>query len=318
MVNNLDAVLARSESADGPALTLDRGDPAAGENSASSARAGATGRGPIPGSGLLALGGLGIAAGVTIAAFFGLALVLVTMHPIEPPRPAPASSLAAPAGASAAPIGGEGRGAVSQSPDRSAEAMPGAAALATAMEARRTPPKTAAPQIAAAASAVSPLPVDKPAAPAVSPVPAPTPDGAPAAAAGSAAAPPAPRSNPVGAGQAAATADVAGSPSAPRSAATAPLTPAEITTLLTQGDDAFREGDLTSARLYYLRAFGAGDGRGALGIGASYDPEFLRRFHLWTQKPDPAEARAWYLRAQQLGAAGADGRLAKLNEKAPQ
>jgi hypothetical protein len=90
-----------------------------------------------------------------------------------------------------------------------------------------------------------------------------------------------------------------------------------MTALLTQGDDAFRGGDLTSARLYYLRAFAVGDGRGALGIGASYDPLFLRRFHLWTERPDRAEARVWYLRARSLGAPEAESRLAKLKARSP-
>ncbi len=92
-------------------------------------------------------------------------------------------------------------------------------------------------------------------------------------------------------------------------------TNAETTAVLTRGDDAFRRGDLTSARLYYLRAFAVGDGRGALGIGASYDPLFLRRFHLWTERPDPAEARVWYLRADHLGTPEAESRLSKLTAK---
>jgi TPR repeat protein len=95
------------------------------------------------------------------------------------------------------------------------------------------------------------------------------------------------------------------------------LPPAEIATLLTRGDAAFRDGDLTSARLYYLRAFGAGDGRGALGIGASYDPWFLRRFHLWTQRADPTEAKAWYVRARDLGSTEAESRLDRYKTRPP-
>jgi hypothetical protein len=91
------------------------------------------------------------------------------------------------------------------------------------------------------------------------------------------------------------------------------LTIAEIKAVLARGDDAFRKGDLTSARLYYLRAFAVGDGRGALGIGASYDRFFLRRFHLWTERADPAEARLWYLRAHNLGTPEAETRLSKLD-----
>jgi hypothetical protein len=102
---------------------------------------------------------------------------------------------------------------------------------------------------------------------------------------------------------------------APEPRATAPLSAAEISALLTQGDSAFRHGDLTSARLLYQRAFEAGDGHGAMGIGASYDPLFLRRFHLWTQPSDPEAARSWYLRARDLGVSEAAGRIDRLDGK---
>jgi hypothetical protein len=95
----------------------------------------------------------------------------------------------------------------------------------------------------------------------------------------------------------------------------APLPAPEINTLLLQGDAAFRRGDLASARLLYRRAFEAGEGRGALGIGASYDPFFLRRFHLWTQIADPDEARVWYLRAGELGTSEAKLRLDRLGTR---
>jgi hypothetical protein len=102
---------------------------------------------------------------------------------------------------------------------------------------------------------------------------------------------------------------------APDPGANALLSAAEIRALLIRGDAAFQRGDLTSARLLYRRAFEAGDGHGALGIGASYDPLFLRRFDLWTQPADPDVARSWYLRARNLGVAEAKGRLDRLNGK---
>jgi hypothetical protein len=192
---------------------------------------------------------------------------------------------------------------------------------------RPPPPASAISRLAPARSTRAPAPPDA-AAPAVTdPVPAAAladrvaalPDQKRARTARSAAAaPPGEPAKPPGANQTAAKPDAAAPRVSTEPQMTAPLSVAEITTLLAQGDDAFREGDLTSARLYYLRAFGAGDGRGALGLGASYDPEFLRRFHLWTQHADPAEARRWYLRARQLGASGADARLDKLGAKAPQ
>jgi hypothetical protein len=93
------------------------------------------------------------------------------------------------------------------------------------------------------------------------------------------------------------------------------LSAADIGTLLTEGDDAFRRGDLTSARLLYRRAYEAADGRGALGIGASYDPHFLQQYHIWTQSADPEQARIWYLRARDLGAPAAQTRLKRLDVK---
>ena len=95
----------------------------------------------------------------------------------------------------------------------------------------------------------------------------------------------------------------------------AQLPPVEINALLMQGDDAFRNGDLASARLLYRRVYDANDGRGALGIGASYDPVFLRRYHLWTRYANSEEARIWYLRAHDLGAQDAQTRLKRLNVK---
>ncbi|MBV8121743.1 MAG: hypothetical protein JO081_17600 [Alphaproteobacteria bacterium] len=50
-------------------------------------------------------------------------------------------------------------------------------------------------------------------------------------------------------------------------------------------------------------------------MGASYDPLFLRRFHLWTQASDPEVARTWYLRARDLGVPEAAGRLDRLDAK---
>jgi TPR repeat protein len=89
----------------------------------------------------------------------------------------------------------------------------------------------------------------------------------------------------------------------------------ELNAVLMEGDDAFRNGDLASARLLYRRVYDANDGRGALGIGASYDPVFLRRYHLWTRYANPEEARIWYRRAHDLGAQDAQNRLKRLNVK---
>ena len=94
------------------------------------------------------------------------------------------------------------------------------------------------------------------------------------------------------------------------------LSAAEIRALLAHGNAAFRKGDIAAARLLFDRAADAGDGRGALGMGATYDPAFLRLSPLRILYSDPAEARAWYLHALVLGAAGAERRLINLQARA--
>jgi hypothetical protein len=94
------------------------------------------------------------------------------------------------------------------------------------------------------------------------------------------------------------------------------LSPAEIGALLAHGNAAFRKGDIAAARLLFQRAADAGEGRGALGMGATYDPAFLRLSPLRILYADPAEARAWYLHALVLGAAGAERRLINLQARA--
>ena len=117
-----------------------------------------------------------------------------------------------------------------------------------------------------------------------------------------------------------AAAQQAAKPSAaPPAVAQAPsphLSAAEIGALLAHGNAAFRKGDIAAARLLFQRAADAGEGRGALGMGATYDPAFLRLSPLRILYGDPAEARAWYLHALVLGAAGAERRLINLQARA--
>ncbi len=117
----------------------------------------------------------------------------------------------------------------------------------------------------------------------------------------------------------AAAQQAAKSSAAPPAVAQAPsphLSAAEIGALLAHGNAAFRKGDIAAARLLFQRAADAGEGRGALGMGATYDPAFLRLSPLRILYGDPAEARAWYLHALVLGAAGAERRLINLQARA--
>jgi hypothetical protein len=63
-----------------------------------------------------------------------------------------------------------------------------------------------------------------------------------------------------------------------------------LTELLDHGDSLLRNGDVASARLLYERGAGAGDGRAALHLEATFDPEFLGRLGLGKLQADPAEA----------------------------
>ena len=71
--------------------------------------------------------------------------------------------------------------------------------------------------------------------------------------------------------------------------------------LLDRGDQFLSTSDIASARIYYQRAAEAGDGRGALRMGMTFDPVFLARLRLRGLGADAAQAIAWYHRASALG-----------------
>jgi hypothetical protein len=91
------------------------------------------------------------------------------------------------------------------------------------------------------------------------------------------------------------------------------LSAAEIGELLEHGDSLLRTGDIVSARLFYERAAAAGDGHAALRVAATFDPDFLSRLGLGKVQADTAEARFWYSRAIELGAADARRQLDKIS-----
>jgi hypothetical protein len=78
------------------------------------------------------------------------------------------------------------------------------------------------------------------------------------------------------------------------------LSAAEIGELLARGDAFLRMGDLTSARLFYERAADAGNGQGAMRMGATFDPAFLGQAGSRSVQGDPVKARAWYRKALDL------------------
>jgi hypothetical protein len=86
-------------------------------------------------------------------------------------------------------------------------------------------------------------------------------------------------------------------PAAPQAS---PPSAAEVAELLARGDSFVLVGDIASARVFYQRAADAGDGRGALRMGATFDPAFLARAGLDSTSGDPAIARSWYRRVLDL------------------
>ena len=83
--------------------------------------------------------------------------------------------------------------------------------------------------------------------------------------------------------------------------------------MLGRGDALFHRGDFPAARQLYQQAFDSGAGRGALGLGATYDPSFLDRDGRHGLRGDPAIAGFWYRSALALGEAEAKVRLAGLD-----
>ncbi|MGZ8369319.1 MAG: hypothetical protein ACXWVK_11600, partial [Rhodoplanes sp.] len=83
-------------------------------------------------------------------------------------------------------------------------------------------------------------------------------------------------------------------------------------TLVKRGQDFIANGDLASARLVLRRAADAGDAQAALLLGSTYDPATFKQLKVIGSAPDPAEARAWYQRAVELGSSEAVRRIEPL------
>lgn len=278
---------------------------------------------PSPGGGVagavFSLAGLAITAAATIAVFFGVGLTRLLDHPAAVIRTAPASAAAPgipPGPRDASQVAVLAPQPAVKAPQPAAKAPPPAAPV---LAAQPSPPSPTPPPDARADAAAPPPVVGMPAHPPAAPAPAP-----PAATTPAAPAPPPPAVvattvPPPAEPEAAKPATASPTPApAARPTPLKPLSAAQIAALLAAGDAAFRRGDLAAARLSYRRVYEAGEGRGALGIGASYDPLFLSHFHVARERADPAEARVWYERARELGAAEAGGRLDRLAAKPPQ
>jgi hypothetical protein len=85
--------------------------------------------------------------------------------------------------------------------------------------------------------------------------------------------------------------------------------------LVAQGERYLAQGKVGGARLFFRQAADAGYARAAMRLAATYDPGELSLLKVQGIAPDPLEARKWYERARELGAAEAEERLARLSDK---
>jgi TPR repeat protein len=109
----------------------------------------------------------------------------------------------------------------------------------------------------------------------------------------------------------------ASAPAAPPAVAAAPaFTPPvrsldrdEIAALYKRGEQLIQQGDIAAARLMFARAAEVGDARSALALGASYDPDVLKKLGVLGVAADAALAREWYSKASSFGSREAAQRI---------
>jgi hypothetical protein len=83
----------------------------------------------------------------------------------------------------------------------------------------------------------------------------------------------------------------------------------EIASMLKRGQDLIAAGDIASARLMLTHLADAGDAQASFVLAGTYDPAVLAKLGAVGAQPDPDKARAWYMRAAELGSFEAKQRL---------
>ncbi len=73
------------------------------------------------------------------------------------------------------------------------------------------------------------------------------------------------------------------------------------TDLLSRADGLMNQGDVISARQYYMQAANAGSPRGILGVARTYDPKVFAEMKIEGLLPDAVKAAEWYKKAQAAG-----------------
>lgn len=89
----------------------------------------------------------------------------------------------------------------------------------------------------------------------------------------------------------------------------------EARRLCAEGLVAFANGDIATARAFFVSAAEAGDPRALVALGDTFDPATLTRLGVVGLKGDGTKARDYYARALAAGAGGARERIAALAAK---
>ncbi|MBK9951539.1 MAG: hypothetical protein IPP10_08470 [Candidatus Competibacteraceae bacterium] len=92
-----------------------------------------------------------------------------------------------------------------------------------------------------------------------------------------------------------------------------PETP-QLWSYVSKGDALLAQGDVASARLFYLEAAGAGFAPAMTAVGKTYDPIVLGSLQIKGFFADPQKAVEWYLKAQQAGSPESAGYLQALKD----
>lgn len=89
--------------------------------------------------------------------------------------------------------------------------------------------------------------------------------------------------------------------------------------LVERGNALLERGDVSGARLLYVRAASAGDPDAAFAAGKTYDRKFLAQIRVQGGvRADPEKAAAWYRRAADLGSTEAFARLKAMTDGEPE
>jgi hypothetical protein len=88
-----------------------------------------------------------------------------------------------------------------------------------------------------------------------------------------------------------------------------PLPKAQLDSMLKRGEALLMSGNITAARLLFKRIVSAGDPRGAIWVGMTYDPDMYARLPVAGMEPDREQAEFWYKKAGQRPIFPADDNL---------